>query len=333
MAAVWLLSLTAAAPLCARVSGQCANCHTVTKRLDGATAKLPLPGELDIPTVGSCLGCHSSSGSETIGWVGACQVPIVCNGSPPDRPLAAGNFYWVGRGGDHDACGHNVLGVSTPDSRLACPPGTDMDPSTKGCSCHVSLAMDDPQDPEGLVNGCMGCHMNVRHHAPDPVTGVPAAEENGCYRFLSGHAPGPGLPPAGCEGIEDPTWEHDCTATSHNYYKGSLSISDPACVDHICCGCHTLFGTHQAGGQGWVRHPTEILLPTTGEFRRYDCVGAYNPEVPVGFLDPSAPSRNTAVVLCLTCHRAHGSPYPSMLRWSQTDLAVNQGCRVCHTNK
>ncbi|MCK5629623.1 MAG: hypothetical protein KAI26_03320, partial [Nanoarchaeota archaeon] len=67
--------------------------------------------------VGDCIGCHSSTNSDPTYNLGGCNVPVVYStGSPPVRFLAGGNFYWVAdRGGNNDAKGHNVLGISGVD--------------------------------------------------------------------------------------------------------------------------------------------------------------------------------------------------------------------------
>jgi predicted CXXCH cytochrome family protein len=318
-------------PVPAKVEGSCSNCHTVTRKVEGGETEksgvTPI-GVFEVSTVGDCLSCHSSPGPETVRWIGECQVPIVYNMEPPSRPLAAGNFYWVSRGPDFDSCGHNVRGVTLKDSRLRSAPGADWDPGPGGCACHGSLAGDDPRDFKGLKNGCRGCHISVRHHAPDALTGTVTHRDNGFYRFLTGHSSGMGASETGCEGVEDAMWEQ---TGGHNGYKGSLSENDPTGIDWVCRGCHP--GFHAAAGAPWARHPTGILLPSSGEYGRYDCVGNYNLEVPVGFLQPAAPSRDTAVVICLSCHRAHGSPYPSMLRWDYQNLSDGQGCLTCHTEK
>lgn len=328
-----LLVLLITTPLPAKVQGRCSNCHTVTRRVDTNTTQKsgvsPI-GLFEVSTVGDCLSCHSSPGSETVGWIGECQVPIVYNMEPPSRPLAGGNFYWVGRGPEYDACGHNVRGVSQPDHRLKKAPGSDWDPGPGGCACHASLAGDDPRDIQGLKNGCRGCHIAVRHHAPSAGEGAVTRHDNGYYRFLAGHSAGMGLSETGCEGVEATGWEQNSDGV-HNRYKGSLQDNDPTCIDWVCLGCHPQF--HAAQGAPWVRHPTGVLLPSTGEYARYDCVAAYNCGVPVGFLQPSAPSRESAVVLCISCHRPHGSPYPAMLRWDYANLRDGEGCLACHTEK
>lgn len=45
------------------------------------------------------------------------------------------------------------------------------------------------------------------------------------------------------------------------------------------------------------------------------------------------------MVFCLSCHRAHGSPYPDMLRFDYSEMqaggggATGTGCFKCHSAK
>ncbi|TSA13704.1 MAG: hypothetical protein D4R73_00455 [Deltaproteobacteria bacterium] len=44
------------------------------------------------------------------------------------------------------------------------------------------------------------------------------------------------------------------------------------------------------------------------------------------------------IVTCLSCHRAHASAYPDILRWDYSTMIANggslsTGCFVCHTTK
>ncbi|MCK4838726.1 MAG: hypothetical protein KAS94_07960, partial [Desulfobulbaceae bacterium] len=43
----------------------------------------------------------------------------------------------------------------------------------------------------------------------------------------------------------------------------------------------------------------------------------------------------TAIITCITCHRAHGSPYDYSLRWNYKAWpgATAGGCYDCHTVK
>ncbi len=112
----------------------------------------------------------------------------------------------------------------------------------------------------------------------------------------------------------------------------------------FCSGCHGGFHGPQSGSSGmgsaspWIRHPTDIALPNTGEYSGYDPVNNYSVEAPVAWLDTANPSRTGAVVMCLSCHRAHGSPSPDMLRWDYNNMVAggaskSGGCFTCHTQK
>ena len=76
----------------------------------------------------------------------------------------------------------------------------------------------------------------------------------------------------------------------------------------------------------------------------------YDPNVPVArpnTFDWTAPDSNVYLgedmVMCLSCHVAHGSQYSDMLRWDMGDMVVGaeneafdkggNGCFKCHTEK
>jgi predicted CXXCH cytochrome family protein len=89
---------------------------------------------------------------------------------------------------------------------------------------------------------------------------------------------------------------------------------------------------------------TAIVLPASGEYTAYT---TYDPEVPVarpdaavlsGYAGPSSQvTPGTDKVMCLSCHRAHGSPYKDMLRWDYGTMNVGSGltggCFKCHSTK
>jgi hypothetical protein len=91
-------------------------------------------------------------------------------------------------------------------------------------------------------------------------------------------------------------------------------------------------------------------MPERGEYRFYNPKdnGKYNPLVPVArgsapkksssMVIPGSTSATGAIVMCLSCHRAHGSNYPDILRFNysaiDTDNGNNDvGCFVCHASK
>ena len=92
----------------------------------------------------------------------------------------------------------------------------------------------------------------------------------------------------------------------------------------------------------FIRHPTDLSLPTTGEYTAY--TGYKLPalvarlKVPDGASSSIAPGSDA--VICLSCHVAHSSNYPDMLRWDYSTIiegnggtASGTGCFACNTTK
>ena len=337
------------------VTGACSNCHTMHNSQDGNTVVGSAQNAL---TSDSCVGCHSNTGGETIISLGSSQVPIVYNITEPTYPpdgstsstLAGGNFYWVAQG--DDSLGHNVYGISAADSTLAAAPGS----STVCSPCHDSLAVLDTGNPAYPNGGCQGCHL-VAHHAGDSAVVVDASV--GSYRFLGdlmnrflvGTDSGRGV-----QGIEAADWEQAPSSTNHNTYAGTASgyvadfgvFLDTSSIGQFCSGCHGNFhhqmNTESDFSGAWIRHPSDVVLPSDVD-KEYQAYTVYNPLAPVakpvlsaGIKDSPDVVPGTDVVTCLSCHRAHGSPYPDMLRWDyqncKTQIANSDcGCFVCHTQK
>ena len=281
--------------------------------------------------VTDCVGCHSSTNEDTIIEVGGSRIPIVYNAIEPDEPLAGGNFYWV-RGSGRDEYGHNVMGISDEDSLLSEAPGNIRNCGGKGC--HSSLAVENTSNKSGAEgkSGCEGCHVYVSHHD----SGIPDV-----YRFLRGHNENTYV-----IGKEDPDWEVDASQTKHNEYKGdpnASSLSSDHNISAYCKGCHTDFHDQESNAT-WIRHPSDAVLPDEGEYASYT---VYNPIVPVArpeddYTEDSGVVRpGKDMVMCLSCHRPHGSPYPDILRWDYDIMiagggdgyADGEGCFVCHTDK
>jgi predicted CXXCH cytochrome family protein len=339
-----------ASPAEARVAGHCSNCHTmhnsqggksVAKDFDGSSFSLTDTPKKNL-LIYSCLGCHSAT--DGITWQDSVtKAPIVFNTIEPTyntvKGLAGGNFYFVIA---DNTKGHNIL---TPDNVLTKAPG-DTDKSTCGTnSCHANLY--------GIVSGtssnldgkqgCEKCHLDPKHHANDHeymVGGLVTTAEQGWYRFLSGHSDGEGL---GVEGFEDGDWQKTVLSTDHNEYLGNQLAGGSGFVlggttTAYCTGCHGRFHINQGSQSPWLRHPSDAVLPGTGEYLSY---AAYDPIVPVARPSlPSSPSATvtpgTDMVMCLSCHRAHASPFFKMMRWDYKSLTLSEalsGCNVCHSSK
>jgi len=285
------------------------------------------------------VGCHSAADGAT--WQDAVTgAPIVYNAAEPSyntaKGLAAGNFYFVKQ---DQTKGHNVTAISgiSQDSNFTSTPGG----TVSTCSvCHGSGNM--------VLTKCVFCHdAKGAHHADDSATVV--GESGGYYRFLSFSYYHPStfqesLGFYGCEGIEDDDWQCTVSSTDHNEYAGAPASGNSHSISKYCACCHEKFhGTDNTGSASpWLRHPTDQALLTSGETSAYT---TYDPVVPVsrpdlsGYTGPSQTvTPGTDQVMCLSCHRAHGSPYADMLRWNYSDMIAGDasksgGCFTCHTQK
>lgn len=343
------LVLLSTLPLQAKVTGNCNNCHTMHNSQNGQpVARGDAPwggtgGSTDLISsllIASCLGCHSSAvTNQSIRDFDGNKIPIVFNtGGYPTNPLAGGNFYSVSI--DVDNTGHNIFPTNPepnpPNGLDNTPPGgTTLGDQltcagTYGCHGHNGRQSGDMaiEDETKAIQGA--------HHGDDspPLNGdLSDVAKN--YRFLLGIA-----------GKEDGDWEQE-TNTGHNEYKGATTFGATDTISFFCGECHGNFHSLDDVGNAtpWLRHPTDILLPQTGEYGAYDPTTIYNNLVPVAYTDFNYPSRATAVVMCLSCHRAHASPYFKMMRWDYKgwpgvgsegcDLSTGKHgcCNVCHSSK
>ena len=159
--------------------------------------------------------------------------------------------------------------------------------------------------------------------------------------------------------MENDGWNWAETASTHNEYYGTNYTADRSAganygtkdtISFLCAECHGVFhGTidgDATSGSPWVRHPTDIMLPNSGEYADYnpDNANVYSVEAPVA--RPTVPASSSdsvtpgtdAIVMCLSCHRAHGSPQNDLLRWDYSSIQAgtgtnDNGCFVCHTTK
>ena len=339
-----LLIIAASNALHAKVTGVCSNCHTMHNSQGGEAMAYDFSNsEHTFSTTASpkatlliysCVGCHTKAGTDTNTIVDG--VPIVFNVANPVDPLAGGNFHYLIGDGQGDASGHNVVGIKVADTNFN---GKNIPGSaTSYAGNQVTCA------------GTKGCHgdrgaseqldaMKGAHHMDDaaPLTGGTSVGKS--YRFLKGIL-----------GKEDINWEQDNDNTSHNEYKGPTSppsSSDSATISSLCAQCHGNFHDQSASGVGtaspWLRHPTDKVLNNSGEYAGYT---TYNMLAPVARPDPDSESVDAAtvtpgtdIIMCLSCHRVHGSPNYKMIRWnyrgdnSATLTEQLSGCVVCHTSK
>lgn len=340
-------------PAMAKVTGACENCHTMHNSQGGTAGPSGVGYESLLAK--ECVECHSSSESSTYDNRGGCLVPIVfyTGNSAPIKYLAGGNFWWVKEGegaGNDDSKGHNVF-FREDDADLS--EGAPGGLRCSANSCHANLSQPDDSGGwgEGFKGryGCQGCHLYVKHHAsdhPNGEGGLVTTAEQGWYRFLARHTNNNGV-----RGYEDGDWEAGHPdlpqgTTGHNEYRGAEGLSglegDAYSTTGFCTGCHGDFHSQKSDGK-WIRHPSDAVIP---DKREYAGLGGgsrlYDPLSPVAKATVDTPDGTVTpgsdMVMCLSCHRPHGSPYPDLLRWDYRATEAqgggeDNGCFYCHTQK
>lgn len=121
-------------------------------------------------------------------------------------------------------------------------------------------------------------------------------------------------------------------------------------MTNFCETCHSQFHSSSTDPNetAFLRHPSDYIIPDRGE---YAAIGAnYTNTAPIALTDGdtitsmhtsdlAAVQAGQGVVMCLSCHVAHGSPYDHMLRFNYLDIQAGAGtnagvgCFHCHTAK
>ncbi|RJP72412.1 MAG: hypothetical protein C4532_06030 [Candidatus Abyssobacteria bacterium SURF_17] len=277
---------------------RCAGCHTMHNSQGGVAVDLDSPtGNAyllkDATPSDTCLMCHAAYGQK----------------SADGQTLGpGGDFYWVTtdvtysshgtvtvyareHGHNLDAPGNGIV----EDSVLTSAPGGDYDSTYMGCnSCH---------DPHGNMN------FRMLYGAGDTAANYP-----GDYSFsnaapvATGNSRRTGIADTGAE-----------KTGQHTAYVSGMS--------DWCANCHS--GMH-SGMTASLVHPTDETLGsdlsvnynayvTTSDMTSGAYATSYLPLIP--FEDAANTTTSTtgttaaSKVMCLTCHRAHASPYPDAGRW------------------
>jgi hypothetical protein len=308
-------------------------------------------------TRGDCLGCHGMGTSNKIVTIGGSDIPQVYH-TDATGDLAGGNFaYILGTKArvtaDGNSAGHNVKDIGISDAVLNSAPGL------YPVGGHSAIITDTNLTCSGYI-GCHGIrsaggsglskikgahHQNVDGKCDDPVTVAKS------YRFL--------FAVKGLENTGAYKWQN-YNANNHNEYFGANTPMIVSCanichpdangarplnntISGFCATCHGDF--HRIEGIGgdtlspFTRHPTDIVLKGSGEYTAYT---TYSVEAPVArqtVFDSisSTISPGTDVVVCLSCHAAHATPYADILKWDYTTMIAggggSGGCFTCHTQK
>lgn len=355
----------------AKVSGPCGNCHTMHNSQDGtamaSTGAFGAAIVADTTPNGAllrygCVGCHTGDNAGgTVPFVLGTAAPTYgVAGATGVNTLAGGNFYWVNAG--NDASGHNVIGLpsANTESILTSAPGNGGAanvplPSALTCAgvtgCHGDRAATSTDEFGAIAGG----HHGPGNAATNGYVAGSTTDMSDAFRMLSG-----------ITGIEDADWEYTADATKatadHNLYSGAArsdeATNTTTTISSLCAQCHGAFHNGAGNissstfGSPWVRHPTDFdmsALATTSEYAGY---AAYNLEAPVAsvtlsgatvvttidYIGGAGTPNGNAVVTCISCHRAHGSPNADLLRWDYSGMDAHagsntSGCFACHTTK
>jgi predicted CXXCH cytochrome family protein len=354
------------------ITGVCSNCHTMHDSQDGQAVTTGGPYEQLL--VSDCVGCHTAATGKTSTF----GAPAVLHTTAPagqggGYTLAGGDFYWVATGyGATDSKGHNVEGIASFDATIGNePPGWDQAATTgltfdgktlevtgglgwtgKQLTCAGTFGCHGTRDEEGM-GGIKGAHHGNTGETSTQASAPSTVGDS--YRFL-----------AAIKGLENADWNWNETASTHNEYYGENNTADRSAganygskdtISFLCAECHGVFhatiDADSTSGSPWIRHPTDIVLPSSGEYALYNTsdgltVGSYSLEAPVArptvpatssfTVTPGDSSTDTgAIVMCLSCHRAHGSNQSDLLRWDYNNMIAGGsntgGCFVCHTEK
>jgi len=358
-------------PQRALTKGGCVGCHTGTNTASIGTDDQPIPYVMQTtaPTYGpdyTAAGALSNAGNTLAGgnfyWVAASGDGddtmghnVVTEGlCTADATLVNGNTP----PGFVSGWGTAGIGATWASNQLTCA-------GTYGCHGSHTYA-DDFADISGA------------HHADDSagIDGSTVGKSfRFCYKIL-----GKEYNTGGNAWEFQPTAlahnqykGYDRTSAEAEPLIGSTSGGDT--INFFCGECHGLYhssatgdtaATDEAGGVAqsspiaqdpWLRHPSDYDMGNTianSEYRSYaDMSGntgtnAYNPVAPVAsavvtaVLSSISFDNDTAIVNCISCHRAHGSPYADLLRWDYQYMIAgagtpdgwnNKGCFACHTTK
>lgn len=321
-------------PAMAAVSGRCDICHTMHNSQGGATMAVDeVNGSATTPyahlTMSSCVGCHFKATS--------IDAPKI-DGAYNVDSTAGGTFLETGTAGQFvasDAGVHNVLqGLATStlgeDDTFV---GANDIPGLTGTMNHT-YGSTDPNDL--TCAGADGCHGDATVDGNDAgIAGFHHGSNSG-WRYLqiaSNQYAVDGVGADDWEKAMSDGWE---TGEQHNVYSSSTTVG----INKLCANCHPNF--HEAttdgsttDGSNWIRHPTDNDIPSG-----WSAVVDYR-DNPFAFADLTGKTADgtydatNAQVACVSCHRAHGTPYDDILRWNYADQAAGgghvAGCLGCHT--
>lgn len=300
------------------ISGYCGDCHTMHNSQNGTAVDGTGANELLLKS--TCAGCHTT---------GSAIGPQIDKTSG----ILAGGSFDTSTIATTAAKRHDVQDLSLTEA-IGTTPGNSGD-------SIISL------NPNELTcAGAKGCHG--KHVAGmDSDTGISGSHHGAAdatYRFLW---IGTTASPTAVLGIGDSDREETVSNSDHNVYSAHSTQG----ISSFCNQCHGEFhGTaaDETGGTSnpWKRHPTDYKLFTGGAAWNAASTNLNADDAPIGLVSIGANVTTTnyyqdgtidtdnSAVICLSCHRAHGSSNDDLLRWDYSTMNAGEGgtsgCLSCH---
>lgn len=309
----------------AAVGGVCSNCHTMHNSQNGTTPTGGTANPNAYLTLNTCTGCHADT----------------------SRPTAnIFNSGTTGAGGTLIASGTFSAAIATSDSRKHNPVYIENGAgATTGITADATLTATAPGGTMATnvlscagTNGCHGTSTGIAGNHHNASAG---------YRFLYVDDSTAVLGKGPVDGSNNQTRElGGATTTSHNVYSSSTTAG----INKYCAKCHGSFhGTANTGsGSPFTRHPTDNTIGsngTAGWIASYAQDADYH-NTPVAFANITTISTSAAYdaatlanaqVACVSCHRAHGSNQPDLLRFDYAAQSAGggdvSGCLTCHVRQ
>ena len=328
---------------------ECSGCHSMHAPKTGGSNLL-----IGTDQSSTCLTCHEQAGLATPSSyhvsTASADLPV---GTPPKQRTPGGDFGWLKKtysftvrsattteaGQTH---GHNIVATDNgylPDTDNTTAPGGTFSAANLGCqSCH------DPHSQIRRLNDGTFVKGGTRGAATAPIvasgsydnSGTPVAGQAfGTYRLLRGlNDASQGVTYTGVALAVAPSTYNQTEAT--NQVRVAYGATGINTWGNWCATCHP--GMHSSGN---YVHPVDEGLGSTlaANYNAYvksgDLTGnsatAFTSLVPFAentgdltVLASHAKNNNSQLggpgdsdkVMCLTCHRAHATGWPEMLRWN-----------------
>ena len=283
-----------AAPVHGGGVGSCGLCHIMH---DAAAGEIALDGTRPLLVAASatdlCLTCHGNNGVFGL-------APTL-----PPAERGAGNFTWLLEDNLNDAAG----GAAAPIRGQAA--GHSIASPARGTNADTRWDHAPGGTFPSALLGCTSCHDP---HGTDSFRMLNGAGpvQNGATTFL--------YPAPVAEGLDITNAGATESRTQHTAYRSGMT--------QWCANCHGFY--HDEGSGAAFEHPVDGNLDgdVRERYNRYEgdvspgtgsSAMAYIPQVPFEGSTTSVTGTNGPTssdrIMCLTCHRVHGSSAPASGRW------------------